>query len=296
MQILGKDKVIFSFNQTNEPAYFVGDGEIFMVETDDCYSGQIKDESVLRPDIDVSIMDCSVGPIYVNGAEPGDVLCVEILGIEFGPQGVMVTSPGLGVLGGKISKPSTKIIPIENGYARFSDSVTLPLTPMVGVIGVAPRKGDIHCAVPGDHGANMDAKVITVGSKVYLPVAVKGALLAVGDLHACMGDGEMSGTGIETPGTVLMKTAVLKDARLERPMVETRDSVYTVASAKEFEDGVRTAAEDMAEYLMKKTGLDFQDAYRLLSAVCDIQVSQAVNDLYTFRVRAPKALLKLGGI
>lgn len=296
MQILGKDKVIFAFSRDNKPAYFVEDGEIFMVETDDCYNGQIRSEDVLRPDIDISIMDCSVGPIYVNGAEPDDVLCVEILGIDFAPQGVMVTSPGLGVLGGKISKPSTKIIPINNGYARFSENITLPLTPMVGVIGVAPHKGEIHCAVPGDHGANMDAKVITVGAKVYLPVAVKGALLAVGDLHACMGDGEMSGTGIETPGTVLMKTTVLKGTCLKRPMVETKDSVYTVASAKEFEDGVRVAAEDMVDYLMKKTGLEFQDAYRLLSAVCDIQISQAVNDLYTFRVRAPKALLKLSGI
>lgn len=296
MQVLGKDKVIFSFNQDNEPAYFVDDGEVFTVETDDCYSGQIKDSSVLRPDIDISIMDCSVGPIYVNGAEPDDALCVEILGIDFAPQGVMVTSPGLGVLGEKTEKANTKIIPIKDGYAHFSKDIILPLTPMVGVIGVAPRSGDIHCAVPGDHGSNMDTKVITVGSKVYLPVAVKGALLAVGDLHACMGDGELSGTGIETAGKILMKTTVVKGTRLERPMVETKDSMYTIASAKEFKDGVHTAVEDMVNYLMRKTGLEFQDAYRLLSATCDIQVSQVVNDLHTFRVRAPKALLKLGGI
>ena len=296
MQVFAKDKVIFSFNQTNKPVYFVDDGEIFTVETDDCYSGQIKNETIKRPDIDISIMDCSVGPIYVNGAEPDDVLCVEILKIDFAPQGVMVTSKGLGVLGEKITEPNTKIIPISGGYAHFAPGIDLPLTPMMGVIGVAPRSGDIHCAVPGDHGSNMDTKIITVGSKVYLPVAVKGALLAVGDLHACMGDGELSGTGIETAGKILMKVTVLKGTRLERPMVETADSMYTIASAKEFKDGVHTAVEDMVNYLMKKTGLSFPDAYRLLSATCDIQVSQVVNDLHTFRVRAPKALLKLGGI
>ena len=296
MQVFAKDKVIFSFNQNNKPAYFVDDGEIFTVETDDCYSGQIKNESIKRPDIDISIMDCSVGPIYVNGAEPDDVLCVEILKIDFAPQGVMVTSKGLGVLGEKITEPNTKIIPISNGYAHFAPGIDLPLTPMMGVIGVAPRSGDIHCAVPGDHGSNMDTKIITVGSKVYLPVAVKGALLAVGDLHACMGDGELSGTGIETAGKILMKVTVLKGTRLERPMVETADSMYTIASAKEFKDGVHAAVEDMVNYLMKKTGLSFPDAYRLLSATCDIQVSQVVNDLHTFRVRAPKALLHLGGI
>ena len=180
MQVFAKDKVIFSFNQTNKPVYFVDDGEIFTVETDDCYSGQIKNETIKRPDIDISIMDCSVGPIYVNGAEPDDVLCVEILKIDFAPQGVMVTSKGLGVLGEKITEPNTKIIPISGGYAHFAPGIDLPLTPMMGVIGVAPRSGDIHCAVPGDHGSNMDTKIITVGSKVYLPVAVKGALMIHG--------------------------------------------------------------------------------------------------------------------
>lgn len=296
MKTFAKDKVIFSFNQTNPPAYFAEDGEVFTVETDDCYSGQITSAKILRPDIDISIMDCSVGPIFVKGAMPGDVLCVEILGINFAPQGVMPTSPGLGVLGEKISQPNTKVIPIKDGYAYFSDQIVLPLTPMVGVIGVAPREGDIHCAVPGDHGANMDTKVITVGSKVYLPVAVEGALLAVGDLHACMGDGELSGTGIETAGSILMKTTVIKNRPLKRPMVETKDSMYAIASAKDFKEGVHAAVEDMVDYLMEKTGLNFPDAYRLLSATCDIQVSQVVNDLHTFRVRAPKALLKLGGM
>jgi len=208
----------------------------------------------------------------------------------------MVTSKGLGVLGEKITEPDTKIIPISGGYAHFAPGFDLPLTPMMGVIGVAPRAGDIHCAVPGDHGSNMDTKVITIGSKVYLPIAVEGALLAVGDLHACMGDGELSGTGIETAGKILMKVTVIKGRRLERPMVETADSMYTIASAKEFKDGVHAAVEDMVNYLMKKTGLSFPDAYRLLSATCDIQVSQVVNDLHTFRVRAPKALLHLGGL
>lgn len=107
MQVFAKDKVIFSFNRTNPPAYRVADGEIFTVNTDDCYSGQIKDASVKRPDIDISIIDCSVGPIYVEGAMPDDVLCVEILKIDFAPFGVMVTSKGLGVLGEKIAAPDT---------------------------------------------------------------------------------------------------------------------------------------------------------------------------------------------
>jgi len=293
MKVFPKDKVIYRFNQQNPLVYSVQDGESFWVETDDCYSGQISSEKVLRTQIDISIMDCSVGPIGVDGAEPGDVLCVEVLDIQLAPQGVMVTSPGLGLLGHKIKEPNTKIIPIKDGYVVFSPEIRLPLTPMIGVMGVAPKEGDIHCAVPGDHGANMDTKMIKTGAKVYLPVAIKGAGLAVGDIHACMGDGEMSGTGIEIAGKMLLKTTVVKTQFTSRPVIETDDSIFIVASAADIYDAVRIAMDDMVSLLMRKKNLDFPDAYRLLSATCDIQISQLVNDVPTVRVRAPKADLAI---
>ena len=294
MRVIPKDKVIFHFNAQNVANYTVEDGETFWVETDDCYSGQITDASVKRPDIDISIMDCSVGPISVQGAQPGDTLCVEILAIEFGPFGVMVTSKGLGVLGERISQPDTKIIPIRDGFAWFSDRIRLPLTPMVGVCGVAPRPGeDIHCAVPDDHGGNLDTKLIRVGSRLYLPVSIPGAGLAVGDLHACMGDGELSGTGIETPGRICIRTTVYHDRPVQRPVIETRDALYFLASAPSLEEAIHMAVSDTVAFLQKKLELEFQDAYRLLSATCDIQISQVVNDNKTVRVRCPKLDLLL---
>jgi amidase len=294
MKTLSKDKVIYRFAPDIPMAYFVEDGETFWVETDDCYKGQIHSAEVLRTQIDISIMDCSVGPISVAGALPGDILCVEVLEFSFAPQGIMVTSPGLGLLGYRITAPDTKIIPIRDGFAHFSDTIKLPLTPMIGTLGVLPAKGDIHCAVPGDHGANLDTKIITTGSKVYLPVAVKGAGLALGDLHACMGDGELSGTGIETAGKVRLRTTVCKEhIPLSRPVVETNDSLYTIASDTDFREAVKTAMDDMIALFMRKKALDFPDAYRLLSATCDIQISQLVNDLLTVRIRAPKAVLQI---
>ena len=180
MRVIPKDKVIFHFNPTNPANYTVEDGETFWVECDDCYSGQITDESVKRPDIDIGIMDCAVGPIAISGAHPGDTLCVEVMAIDLAPQGVMVTSVGLGVLGDHITEPNTKIIPVHDGFAHFSDDIKLPLTPMIGVMGVATKSGEIHCAVPEDHGANMDTKLVRVGSRVYFPVNAEGAGLAVG--------------------------------------------------------------------------------------------------------------------
>ena len=289
MKVLSKDHVIYFFNQENPACYRVEDGETFWVETDDCYSGQIKDASVKRPDIDISIMDCSVGPIYIEGAMPGDTLCVEILAIQFAPQGVMVTSKGLGVLGERIQEPDTKIIPIRDGFAYFSVSIRLPLTPMIGVCGVAPKAGlNVHCAVPGDHGGNLDTKLVTVGSRLYLPVEQEGAGLAVGDLHACMGDGELSGTGIETPGRICIRTSVRRDCPVSRPVIETRDALYFLASAPTLDEAIHTAVSDGVQFLQEKLSLSFPDAYRLLSAVCDIQISQVVNDWKTARLHCPK--------
>lgn len=291
MQILSKNNVIYHFSPDDKPVYFVKDGETFWVETDDCYSGQIKTERDLRPNIDISIMDAAVGPIAVEGATTSDTLKVEILDIQFAEQGVMVTSPGLGVLGDKISQANTKIIPIKNNKAYFSENIILPLTPMIGVLGVSPKSETIHCAKPGDHGGNMDTKIITVGSTVYLPIFQDGANLSVADLHACMGDGELSGVGLETAGRVKLKVELIKNKVIKMPKVERDECIYTIATRDTVDEAIRTAVEEMVEILEEKLNLDFPDAYRLLSATCDIQISQVVNGVFTLRVKCPKYVI-----
>jgi amidase len=292
MKTFGKDHVIYRFSPDNKPVYFVEDGETFWVETEDCYSGQIKTIHDLRPNIDISIMDAAVGPINISKATPSDTLCIEVMDIKFASQGVMVTSVGLGVLGKMIKAPDTKIIKIKNGYAHFSNSIKLPLTPMIGVIGVSPKEGSIHCAIPGNHGGNMDTKEVKIGSKVYLPIFIEGAGLGISDLHACMGDGELSGTGIETAGQVCLRVSVIKNKQIARPMIETDDSIYTIATEATYEKGIEVAVADMVAVLQKKLDLEFPDAYRLLSATCDIKISQVVNGVYTLKVRAPKYIIK----
>ncbi len=293
MRTFGNDKVIYGFNPTNPDVYYVKDGESFCVDVQDCYSSQINTAKVLRPDIDKSVMNCSVGPIHVKGAKTGHVLCVEILNIQFAAQGVMVTSPKLGVLGDRIKHANTKILLIQDGWVHFAPDIKLPLSPMVGIIGVAPQEGEVHCSIPGDHGGNMDSKIITAGSKVYLPVFRNGAGLALGDLHAAMGDGALSGTGIETAGRVCLKTTVIRESFTKRPMVETAEGIYIIASDEDLHKAIRTACEDMTEFLGKKKNISFPDAYRLTSAACDIQISQVVNAKSTVRIRAPKKELRI---
>jgi amidase len=134
----------------------------------------------------------------------------------------------------------------------------------------------------------MDTKLVTVGSRVYLPVAIEGAGLAVGDMHACMGDGELSGTGIEIAGRMCLKTTVYKERPIQRPVIETFDGLYFLASRRTLDESIRVATEDSVKFLMKKLNLDFPDAYRLMSATCDAQICEVVDDNVTVRIHCPK--------
>lgn len=288
MQIIPKARIISHFSPDDPHAYRVADGETFWVEMDDCYGGQLKDETVMRSDIDPAGIDCAVGPIEVAGAQPGDTLRVEVQSIELADHGVMPTGVGLGFLGDRITAPDTKIIPIRDGFALFAPDIRLPLTPMIGVIGTAPRAGAIHCAVPEDHGGNLDTKLIAPGCTVYLPVFVPGAGLAVADLHACMGDGELSGTGLEIAGRVRLKVSVLRDRPLARPVVENDSGLWFLASRPTLEESLRLACEDGAAFLMERFSLDFPDVYRLMSAACDAQISEVVDQNVTVRLHCPK--------
>ncbi|MGB4301945.1 MAG: acetamidase/formamidase family protein, partial [Acetomicrobium sp.] len=265
--------------------------EPFWVDCLDCYGGQIRSERDLRPEIDISAMDASTGPIAVNGVKASDTIKIRIYDILLANQGVMVTAPGLGPLGDLIEKADTKIIPIRNGEAIFSDAIKLPLRPMLGVLGVAPAEGKVHCAIPGDHGGNMDTKEIRSGNSVYLPVFIDGANLALGDIHACMGDGELSGTGIEIAGQVLLSVSKVPGLSLELPVVETPDSFMFIASAKTFNTCARRAIKITVDFIAASRKLSMPDAYRLLSASCDLRVSQIVNEKITLRTVVPKTIM-----
>ena len=200
------------------------------------------------------------------------------MAIDLAPQGVMVTSVGLGVLGDHITEPNTKIIPVHDGFAHFSDDIKLPLTPMIGVMGVATKSGELHCAVPEDHGANMDTKLVRVGSRVYFPVNAEGAGLAVGDMHACMGDGELSGTGIEIAAEITVKVSLVKGFELNWPVLETfgpHGKWYVNASAQEFDEALMNVSKEMQRLLMHITGWDAIDTYMYMSVQSDVELSQA---------------------
>jgi amidase len=275
-----------------DPVATVTDGEEFWVETRDCYDGQVASELTLRSMLDVSrFMPCT-GPIAVEGAVPGTSLRVDILNIEPAEHGFMPLRPGMGILGSMVARETTVAVPIDTsaGTLRLG-SLVVPLHLMVGAIGTAPLGKPISSNTPGDHGGNLDTREIAPGATLCLPVFAPGALLALGDLHAAMGDGELNGQGVETPGRVRLRVH-LSSEPLQRPRLETVGEWITLATGTTLEEALRLAASDMVDLLRREYGLEFDIAYRLLSIAGQARISQVVDPLVGAKVAFPKNLAR----
>ncbi|MCL2362247.1 MAG: acetamidase/formamidase family protein [Defluviitaleaceae bacterium] len=291
MQKVSKDKVVYTMSKANEPVLYADSGSQIVFETEDALHGQIKSAETGFEGLDWSRVNPATGPVYINGAEPGDILSIKIEKIDIADSGVVVCGEGMGTLGHILKGPAMKIMPIENGMAKFSDKISLPINKMVGVIGVAPKDGEISCGVPDYHGGNMDCKEIREGATVLLPVNIPGALLAMGDLHAVMADGEIGVSGLEVEGAVTVTVDVVKGKCLPLPMITNDYHVMTLASHEDLDIAVEIATANMMEYLTKEKGLTPHDATMLISLAGDVRICQVVDPKKTARVELPRMLL-----
>jgi len=287
--------IIYDFNKNHLPVMTVPSGSTIEIETYDCFENQILAEDTEITGIDWTRINPATGPIYIEGAMPGDVLKVKIEKLEIGDQGVMVVGPNLGVMGHRIEKMEKKLIPIRNGKAVFNN-LEIPLNPMIGVIGVAPAGEGIPCGTPDTHGGNMDNKMVTEGATLYFPVTVEGALFATGDFHAAMGDGEVSVSGIEVPGKVTVTFEVIKGETIQHPMLENEEVFSIIVSAKTLDEAAKIATEQMVDLIVSKTGMSLSEVTMLMSAVGQVEVCQMVDPLMTVRFVVPKWVLKNLGV
>ncbi|HRW34849.1 MAG TPA: acetamidase/formamidase family protein [Thermotogota bacterium] len=285
---LSADNHFFAFSKDHVPVLRINSSDRVRIQTMDCFSNQIRREEDTLETIDWERVNPATGPIFIEDAQPGDVLKVTIEKIDVGPVGVMATGEGMGVFGSYFKGMSKRLIPIEGEWAVFNERLRFRLNKMIGVIGVAPSKDPVNCGTPGSHGGNMDTKLIGEGSSVLLPVFTQGALFGTGDVHAAMGDGEVGVTGVEIDALLTLNFEVIKGMQLNNPMVETRDVVSCIASAENLEEAALQAARDMYAFLLDKTGLAGEDLAMLLSAVGDLQVSQIVDPLKTARFTLDK--------
>ncbi len=291
MRRLSSRKSVTFFSSKNKAAYKVEQDERVIVETNDCFSGLVRSPGKKFEDIPMSKVNPATGPIEVDGLVAGDVLCVSIEKIKLGNIGVTVCSPELGNLARDVRRSVTKIIPIKGERARFSDDLWIDLRPHVGVIGVSPAEGEMPTYYPGDHGGNLDTVEIGYGSKVYLPTFVDGAMVAVGDVHASMGDGEVCGTGIETAADVTVRLTKAEGLDIARPMIETSKEWMSYAAARTLDEAARLATSDMVRFISNSRGVGFEESYMLASVTADLRISQVVDPLVAVRMAIQKKYL-----
>ncbi len=284
MKFLAKDKHVHQYSPDNVPALTVAPGELFQLETPSILTFiETFPDSVVLP---------VTGPVEIQGVESGSTLKVDILNIKLtAGEAAIVAMPGKGAFAERISRPSYKVVTYNDTHVHFSDSLKIPLRPMVGKIGVAPAEASISSGTSGPHGGNMDITDIAEGASVYLPVFVKGALMAAGDVHALMADGESHLSAVETESVLTLRCNVTDAIRLTHPLVITQSHVMTVGEGRTLEEAYHIALDDMAKLIMDCNGLEFLDAVMLISNAADLKINQIVNPMVGVRAALPKELL-----
>ena len=286
-------QAVYAMRGKNRPGWKVKSGSELTFVTRDCFDNQLLEEDARLEGLDWDAINPATGPVWIEGALPGDVLKVTIREIRVAELGTMAAIPGNGVLGELVKENALKHIRVRDGIAEFSPGIRIPCSPMIGVIGVAPAGEEaIPCGEPGSHGGNMDNTRIGAGTVLYLPVFQEGALLAMGDVHACMGDGEIMVTGLEIPAEVDVQVEVLKGVSIRNPMLETEEACYTIASDEDLEKAVFSAVYDMTQVVMRQLNMPLEEAGMLLSAMGNLQFCQVVDPKRTVRMEMKRSVLR----
>jgi len=280
------------------PVLTISSGSEVSFDCTDASNGQILPDSTQQhiQAFDFARLDQVNGPVFVEDAEPGDVLQVDVLEVRTAEWGWTGLIPGFGLLADEYTEHELKIWKIqrEEGYAWFDEEkgIKIPIRPFAGEMGVAPaEKGAFSTIPPYKTGGNMDTKHFTVGSRVFFPIGVKGALFSMGDGHAAQGEGEVCGTAIETPITAKVRLTVLKDKK-KSEYVETPHFVTTMpptsqSTGEEYYcttgvgNDIRTCTRDavrsMIKFLMAEKGLNRVEAYMLCSVAGDLKLHEVVD-------------------
>ncbi|MDB5809023.1 MAG: amidase [Betaproteobacteria bacterium] len=235
------------------------------------------------------------GPIYVEEAQPGDMLEVRVRDLKFRvPYGVNNSGKGTGVLPEIHSKAYPKIIrfDLQRRVALFAPGIEIPLVPFMGIMTVMPPQPLANTRPPGIYGGNMDFNRLTTGSSLYLPVHQAGALFYTGDSHAVQGDGEINGTAIEASLTPVLQFIVHKNAgsAMKWPRAEDADNYYVMGMDRDLDVALKEAAQETIKFLQKERGLSPEDAYSLASIGVNYVIAEAVDDVLVVYGAIPKQI------
>jgi acetamidase/formamidase len=272
-----------------KPRLVIEPGDIVVFECLEA-SGQYSKKSTIREylNVDRSKVHALNGSVYVNGAEPGDALEVEILDMQHKGWGWTAFRPGFGLLADDFKEPHFHVWELDGDLCHFGvNDIVLPFEPMPGCVGVAPREpGRLNTIPPRENGGNVDVRDLTTGTIFWLPVLAPGALFSTGDCHANQGQGEVCGTGIECPMTVTMRFNIKKNSSVKElqyirssPMTKTDTAGHfgTTAHGPDLYVNSQNAVRQMIDWLVETKDLSRPQAYLLCSAIVDLKISEIVD-------------------
>lgn len=278
------------WDNTLPPRLRIQPGDTVIFETlEGC--GQVTPE---WSDEDISHLDSDLthaltGPVFVEGAEAGDVLVIEIIDLQHKNWGWNGVIPGFGLLADEFSKPYIHHYKLVGDYCEFRSDIRIPFEPFCGVMGVAPQEpGRLDTTPPRENGGNVDIRHLTPGTTLFLPVLVSGALFSCGDCHAAQGDGEVNGSGIESPMTVTLRFNLHKDRSIPElqfrtppeqklTVSDTAGYFVTTAHGPDLYQNAQQAVRYMLDYLVTEYAMSREQAYCLCGAVVDLKISEIVD-------------------
>jgi amidase len=281
----------YRFDCDIPPACVLRSGAVVRIETTDAASGQLRPGRI-RP-FDRTRVNPVTGPVYVEGASPGDMLRARVLSIDLPPEGYVWVRPGLGFRTNSVQDAVVRAVrvQVESASAVFRDAVTLPLDPHVGTMGVAPAAGSIESRWPGDHGGNMDCAALKPGAIAWFPVFCPGALLSAGDVHAAMGDGEVGGTGVEVEALVTLEINVVSAGhRLHGPVIETPEGVEVFGHGPTTDDAAEAAIRRGLRLVRALYSLSEEEAYMVISMACNLRFCQIALQRVGVTLQIPRQL------
>jgi acetamidase/formamidase len=289
---VGRDSSHFGWDNSIAPVLEVESGESVELEVRDASGGQLDRDSDLSAvaSLDFSRVNPVTGPVFVKGAQPGDVLAIDILELRPRDWGWTAIIPGFGLLADEFGEPWLRISEVDAGAGRvrFGDDVSLPYDPFPGTIGVAPPEPGEHSIVPPRKwGGNMDTRHLRPGTALLLPVGVEGALFSVGDTHAAMGDGEVCGTAVEAPMDIAVRLTVRKDLSIAAPEYIVPAAAPPPARSTDFHvctgvgpdlwEATRDATRSLVEHMVEHRGRAREEAYAIASVAADLRIHEVVD-------------------
>jgi acetamidase/formamidase len=289
-------KYSYVYSKYLEPIATVKPEEEVVIYTKDAFENRITKETDLPSKVLGEYVNPQTGPIYIEGAEIGDTLVVDIIDIE--PTRDYAVSALIAEFGGLVGTKATRVLhepleekiwiyQIKDGWVTCNEILSFPLRPFLGTIGTAPNLEAVSALTPFNHGGNMDVPDVKPGNSIHLPVRVNGAYFYIGDCHAGQGDGELCGGALEIPARSKLKFRLIKQNPIEWPRIESPTELMVVGSAKPMEDAARIAYTELTEWMVD-LGWERLEAYQALTQIGKLSVGNMVNTYYSLVAKVNK--------